>query len=618
MDKIKDLILKKELRHLFYVLFTSIMIFFLFTLGQLTQVNKFLESIELKTLDFRFAIPNKKMATNPKIVILTIDDNSLEFLEEEFGRWPWSRNVYTKMIDYLEQDKVGQVIFDLMFLGYQKGLENKDIELAKTMGNYHNIYTSMNFDSRMDKIAPPLPSYMKINVENKSSNINLSDLEYSNVRLILPEIIKYNKNIGMINLSRDVDGISRRCPIFLKYNNTFYPYLAFKAAIDNIKQNENIKINKFIIDKNNDVLIGSKKIHLDKDGKMIINWYGANHSFEYIPFYKIIKSINNIKAGKPPVIQPGYFKDKVVFVGVTATSLFDIKSTPLSNIYPGVEVQATVYNNILDRNSVRKFGDLSNLLICMVLGVLTSLIVIRIRSSFFSSFATIMLALIYIGFASYLLRYHFIWIGMINQIIIMTLTFTSMFIIKYLLKSRDFEYTYKLATTDGLTGLHNHRFFQEHMVNSLDRGKRYKSSFSLLLVDIDFFKKFNDTYGHQAGDAVLRQVADTLKKMVRASDLVARYGGEEMTIVLDNTNINEAMLIADKICKQVAFKPYRLSEGIERHVTISIGVSTYPFHGETSAELIEYADRGLYRAKENGRNQVGSLEEDDEILIEDK
>lgn len=617
MNKINELIKRKGLRQFFYVFLTSIMIFFLFTIGEATNTNRFLESIELKTLDFRFAIPNEKIKANPKIVILTIDDNSLEFLEEEFGRWPWSRTIYTKMINYLEKEKVNQIIFDLMFIGYQKGSEPNDIEFAKTMGKYPNVYTSMNFDNRTDKTATDLPSYLKVNLDAKDSKINFANQAYSNVRLILPEILKNNQNIGMINLSRDNDGISRRCPLFLNYKNEFYPYLAFKAAIDHVEQTEKIKLDKFKIDSNNDLKIGNKNLPLDKEGKMIINWYGSNHSFEYIPFYKLIKSIKSINTGNKPDIPLGYFKDKIVFVGVTATSLFDIKSTPLSSIYPGVEVQATVYNNIINKTSIKPLGDIFNLLICIILGALTSLIVIKMKNSLFASFSTIMLALSYIGIASYLLRFHFLWIGMISQIIIITLTFTCMFIIKYLLKSRDFEYTYKLATTDGLTGLHNHRYFQDHMVNSIERSKRYKSSFSLLLVDIDFFKKFNDTYGHQAGDAVLRQVADTLKKLVRASDLVARYGGEEMTIVLDNASISEALSVADKVCKQVAANPYRLSEGIERHVTISIGVATFPFHGETPAELIEYADRGLYRAKENGRNMVGALEEGDEILIEE-
>lgn len=139
--------------------------------------------------------------------------------------------------------------------------------------------------------------------------------------------------------------------------------------------------------------------------------------------------------------------------------------------------------------------------------------------------------------------------------------------------------------------------------------KRYGRKFSLIMIDIDFFKKFNDTYGHQAGDAVLRGVAHTLKKNVRSSDVVCRYGGEEMAIILKDTDYNQAYIAADKICKTIAEKPFKIAANTEKQVTISLGVSTYPENGETTQEMIEFADKGLYAAKENGRNQVGKVKE---------
>lgn len=127
-------------------------------------------------------------------------------------------------------------------------------------------------------------------------------------------------------------------------------------------------------------------------------------------------------------------------------------------------------------------------------------------------------------------------------------------IIKYLIKSRDFDAQYKLATTDGLTELYNHRYFQEQMQRYVSHSMRYETPFSLIIIDIDFFKKFNDNYGHQSGDAVLRQVAMTLKKNVRTTDIVCRYGGEEMSIILPNTKQEEAIAIAQKLCSMVASK----------------------------------------------------------------
>ena len=177
-------------------------------------------------------------------------------------------------------------------------------------------------------------------------------------------------------------------------------------------------------------------------------------------------------------------------------------------------------------------------------------------------------------------------------------------IIKYLIKSRDFDQQYKLATTDGLTELYNHRYFQEQLANFVSHAKRYKLPLSLIIIDIDFFKKFNDTYGHQSGDAVLKQVAFILKRNVRMSDIVCRYGGEEMSIILPSTTYNEAVNIANKLCTLVSEKKCKLSGGRESNVTISLGVSTFGDDGITPSELIESADKRLYNAKENGRNRV--------------
>ena len=135
-----------------------------------------------------------------------------------------------------------------------------------------------------------------------------------------------------------------------------------------------------------------------------------------------------------------------------------------------------------------------------------------------------------------------------------------------------------------------------------------KTNFSLILIDIDFFKKFNDKYGHQAGDAVLKHVAKTLKSSVRSEDLVCRYGGEEMAIILNNVNKEIAIKTAQKICDAIASRNYELTPEITVNITISLGVASYPDNGKTPEELIEYADKGLYKAKENGRNQVGLLE----------
>ena len=142
------------------------------------------------------------------------------------------------------------------------------------------------------------------------------------------------------------------------------------------------------------------------------------------------------------------------------------------------------------------------------------------------------------------------------------------------------------------------------MLTQLNNYKRYKTPFSLIMIDIDFFKKFNDTYGHQSGDCVLKQVANILKRNSRTSDIACRYGGEEMSIILTNTNNKDAITTAEKICNTVRESDFILANNEKVKVTISVGVASVNDSIEKTQQLIEYCDKCLYKAKENGRNQV--------------
>jgi diguanylate cyclase (GGDEF)-like protein len=168
---------------------------------------------------------------------------------------------------------------------------------------------------------------------------------------------------------------------------------------------------------------------------------------------------------------------------------------------------------------------------------------------------------------------------------------------------RAHEKVYQLATTDGLTGLANHRTFQSALTNMTDRAHRMGSQIALLLCDIDHFKKVNDTYGHPFGDEALRAVAKVLRDSVRTIDLAARYGGEEFTIILENTGCKGALLLAERIRSQI--ETLRLCCGTTPvPLTMSLGIAIFPEHSSDTTSLIAKADQALYAAKENGRNQV--------------
>ena len=163
-----------------------------------------------------------------------------------------------------------------------------------------------------------------------------------------------------------------------------------------------------------------------------------------------------------------------------------------------------------------------------------------------------------------------------------------------------------LATTDPLTRVLNRRALADRLAIEMDRSRRYASELAILLIDLDFFKRINDTAGHLVGDEVLRQLAACIQEAVRTVDIVARYGGEEFVVILPETSPNGAMTFADRLRMGIETREFAVGEGVIR-LTVSIGVSTFPAANVASADdLFARADAAMYRAKQDGRNQVRS------------
>jgi diguanylate cyclase (GGDEF)-like protein len=161
----------------------------------------------------------------------------------------------------------------------------------------------------------------------------------------------------------------------------------------------------------------------------------------------------------------------------------------------------------------------------------------------------------------------------------------------------------ELAIRDGLTGLYLNRYFQERLNEEIQRAMYGKTEFSLLLLDIDFFKRFNDEYGHAAGDIVLKSTASLIQHALEPGDMVARYGGEEFVALLPGKTGKQALAVAEKIRKQIEKHKITLRRG-ETHLTASLGISAFPDKGRTKEELLWAADQCLYKAKNSGRNRV--------------
>jgi diguanylate cyclase (GGDEF)-like protein len=162
----------------------------------------------------------------------------------------------------------------------------------------------------------------------------------------------------------------------------------------------------------------------------------------------------------------------------------------------------------------------------------------------------------------------------------------------------------ELAFTDELTGIFNRRYFNQRYSRELGRAKRYKRTLSILMIDIDHFKRFNDTMGHLVGDDVLRKMARVFESNLRKADILCRYGGEEFVVILPEISLKQAIHVGEKLRKTTESSRFIGEKKVGKEITISVGVASYPENNSDLEEILSKADKALYEAKQKGRNRV--------------
>ena len=349
-------------------------------------VTSFFEVAENRTFDYRQSIKivHKQPVPNKDIVVVAVDDASLEFLWDKYGEWPIPRNVYANMVNYIEKDKPQAIVFDLLFIKPIRSEKVSDKYFTDTLNKYNNIYTGMTFDNVPSDVRLPenLPERLSANVEGSE---HLDMYTFSNCRTILNELLNGRVNVGTTNVFRNSDGIIRKVPPFVKYKGDCYPYLAFKAGSDYIT-GENLK--NYHITSNKILKLQDLKIPLNKEGEAILNWYGVSGTHTTYPLYKLIRDMENITGNDRM-----NFKDKIVIIGTTAMALHDIKSVPIQQLYPGVEVHATFFNNMLDNSFIKQTDFIFNTVLILALAALVAIIVMYSTSTIFAVLSTILFAL---------------------------------------------------------------------------------------------------------------------------------------------------------------------------------------------------------------------------------
>lgn len=429
-----------------------------------------------------------------------------------------------------------------------------------------------------------------------------------------PELAIRNQ-VGLSNLLIDSDGKVRRSLLSVNQDNTVQFGLAAFAALQYLNQ-EDIILQPQSLAKGTfrlgDTIFTSLSPfaggygNFDGHGyQIMLNYRKPLQPFQTL---SIIDAIENR-------IPSNLIHDRIVFIGVTASSLNDTFLTPygISNLpemshAAGVEIHAQITSQILsaaldDRpllNVLPTIVECFSIIGFTVLGVRIAMIHPKSHHDVCSSI--IENIVIYLGFISGItiglsyITFLFGWWIPVASSLISLLAATSLGVIwqNQILKH--------LAYLDGLTQVANRRCFDQYLDTKISR----QSNTSIILCDIDYFKHFNDSYGHQAGDECLIRVAQALKKATRPSDFIARYGGEEFAVILPNTPLKMAIQIAERIRKHVVMLciPHQMSD-VSEFVSLSCGVANVSNSNiQSSKELIEAADNALYTAKITGRNCV--------------
>ncbi len=544
----------------------------IFLMISLMDVFHVFERFELVTYDYRVAMRGARQ-TDSRIAVIEITDRGMA----KIGRWPWSRSWHATLIKALEDLGARAVVFDVLFTELSTPAE--DAALSQAIRESKRVYLAEVVEEGDKKT----PSKLLESLEPFSGPA---------------------KGGGHINIQPDADGVMRRIELIRKVGDKKVPQLAFQAALDNYGtrlDDVRIRPHEIVVP-----IHGRDEIHipLDAAGRYFINWTGRwKESFAHFDYVDVVSSYAIRQKGGTPELDLDYFKDKICVVGTTATGLFDIRPTPLEPAYPAVGVNLTVLNNMLEKRFIRGSSHWQDILILLLLVVIL-FPVLRQKNLYRIAFFTALLALGYGVIAVIVFSFFSLWIPMIYPFALIFLIYFTVTLYNQLSITIERSKLLRLATRDSLTGLYNIGHFKlllkaEIATVSIRREKKL----SLMMSDIDDFKKTNDTYGHLTGDTVLKEVANCIKNTCRALDVAARYGGEEFILMLPGANVEEAYKVADKIRTAISEKIFFHEKG-DFTTSISAGVTQISPDDKDVDEVVARADRALYAAKRSGKNKV--------------
>ncbi|MGI6241816.1 MAG: sensor domain-containing diguanylate cyclase [Candidatus Omnitrophota bacterium] len=521
--------------------------------------------------------------TDPRITLIEINEETMD----EIGPWPWPRRYHAVMARLLDQWGAAAILFDFNFPGETDPKDDQDFVqvLASIRAPF---YLPVEYRPQKDKKfwLHGLPVVFEKNEGKMVWGHSLQAIE------------KNARGLGHHFFKNDPDGILRRVDLRLSDGVEEFPYLGvLPAAV-------------FSGDKSHKIT--ELKLAEDENGCVLIPWLKDHGSqFTKCNFSEIIHSYYGIQKGMAPVLSPELIRGKICLVGLTSQSQTLVPMTPLGSETSSLAAHAQVMNAALTGQWIRLVSRFSNLIFLVLVGLMAGLLFMILRGAM-SLLAGLFLAVGWVVFAFMVFKYLHLWIFSAHQLLLILTLFVFSAIYVQITAARDRSVLFHLATRDGLTGLYVIRHFRLIMNQIVREVTFRKEPLSIILIDIDHFKNINDTYGHPAGDMILKKVAHTLAAYIRKKrpfsqvDFAARYGGEEFIIMLRKSGLREAVeQVAERLREKVASTRFEW-EGKSVQVTISLGVATLRPGENVPDPMVRRADAALYRAKAQGRNRVCS------------
>jgi len=503
--------------------------------------------INLKILDMLFLASSSARhipLEGKDIALVAIDDESLR---EMNMRWPWSRAVLADIVNRISLSEPAAICIDLVFIG--KSEPNDDLKLIKAIRDAKNVISASYFGK--------------------------------DGRYVVPEesISRDLMAFGFVNKPKDPDSTVRRMrPLALSTEGKIVDYsLSLKAA-------------GVILNKKPQDLTGV--IPLLKNKTTYIQFYGKEDDYTVIPAWKVLKGHADLSA----------LKGRIVFIGMTSVIFHDIYPTPLGQM-PGVIIninEALTYRaGIYFKYADRAFN-FAILYILVLAAVIASFLLPAI-------FGLVLAALEITGFLFFSLSMFTrnVILDLAGVVLLVSISSLSLYGYRYVRLVLENMALRREASTDGLTGLFIYRYFEVHLKNEFKKAIEKNKELSLIIFDVDHFKKINDTYGHEFGNRALKAIAKAMREHSRENAIISRYGGDEFIIILPGIKRNGALVYAERLRSAIKSLKVRTDKGEGVGIAISIGIASIrDAVSDDYVDFIKIADIALYSSKTLGRDRI--------------